>query len=262
MTRRLALALALAAATAWPQTSVGPARGSLLLAGGGKLGPEIVQAFVDRAGGLDAAVVVIPTAGEAADYGPPYLEATFLRKAGMKNLTLLHTRDRKTADSEAFTTPLTQARAVWFAGGRQWRLVDAYLGTRTERELHGLLERGGVIGGTSAGATIQGSYLVRGAREGNHIMMAAGYERGFGFLRKVAVDQHLIARKREKDLLQVVAAHPGLLGIGIDEGTAVVVEGDRFRVLGASKVAVYGDGKDYSFLSPGDVYDMAARKRQ
>ncbi len=261
MTRSLGLALALAA-SAWAQTSVGPARGSLVVAGGGKLGPEIVEAFISRAGGPDAPVVVIPTAGEAAGYGPSYLEDTFLRKAGMKNLTLLHTRDRKTADTEAFAAPLTRARAVWFPGGRQWRLVDAYLGTRTERELHALLARGGVIGGSSAGATIQGSYLVRGAREGNHIMMAPGYEQGFGFLRNVAVDQHLIARKREKDLLGVVAAHPALLGIGIDEGAAVMVEGDRFRVLGRSKVAVYGNGKDYQFLSPGDVYDMAARKRQ
>lgn len=262
MTQRLSLALALAAAAAWAQPVVGPPRGALLAAGGGKLGPEIVRAFIDLAGGPDAPVVVIPTAGEAKDYGPKYLAETFLREAGMKNLTLLHTRDRGTADSEEFVAPLRRARGVWFSGGRQWRLVDAYLGTRTQRALDALLARGGVIGGSSAGATIQGSYLVRGAREGNHIMMAKGYERGFGFLRGVAVDQHLIARKREKDLMSVVAAHPELLGIGIDEGTAVVVEGDRFRVVGAGKVAVYGDGKDYFFLSPGEVYDMAARKRR
>ena len=68
------------------------------------------------------------------------------------------------------------------------------MGTRTQREIEAVLARGGVIGGSSAGATIQGSYLVRGAREGNQIMMAKGYEQGFGYLRGVAIDQHLLAR--------------------------------------------------------------------
>ena len=97
------------------------------------------------------------------------------------------------ADTEAFAAPLKTARGVWFAGGRQWRLVDAYMGTRTQREIEAVLARGGVVGGCSAGATIQGSYLVRGAREGNQIMMAKGYEEGFGYLRGVAIDQHLLA---------------------------------------------------------------------
>jgi cyanophycinase len=157
--------------------------------------------------------------------------------------------------------PLRTARGVWFEGGRQWRLVDAYLGTRTERELFALLARGGVIGGSSAGATIQGSYLVRGAREGNAVMMAPGYEQGLGFLRNVAIDQHLLARKRQEDMVAVVRAHPQLLGIGIDEGTAIVVHGDRFEVVGASRVAIYEAGKPYYFLAPGDRFDLAARRQ-
>src|SRR2546425_254934 len=156
---------------------------------------------------------------------------------------------------------------VWFEGGRQWRLVDSYLNTRTERELYALLGRGGVIGGSSAGATIQGSYLVRGAREGNTVMMAKGYEQGLGFLRGVAVDQHLLARHRENDLLQVIAAHPHLLGIGLDESTAIVVQGDTAKVIGASKVAIYdrnyqagADGKSYYFLSSGDTFHLKNRR--
>jgi cyanophycinase len=143
--------------------------------------------------------------------------------------------------------------------------VDAYLGTRTEREMRAVLGRGGVIGGSSAGATIQGSYLVRGAREGNRIMMARGYEQGFGYLKDVAIDQHLLRRQRERDLVPVVRAHPELLGIGIDESTAIVVEGDRFEVIGASTVGIYDghdhDGKRYYFLAPGDRFDLAARRK-
>jgi cyanophycinase len=250
---RFLFACCLPAAVALAQA--GPPHGSLVIIGGGKIGPEIMQRFTALAGGPDAPVVVIPTASEQEQ--PP---ATY-RLDGFRQVTVLHTRDRKVADSEAFVAPLRKARGVFFPGGRQWRLADAYLGTLTEKELHALLDRGGVIGGTSAGATIQGSYLVRGAPEGNLIMMAKGHEQGFGFLKLVAIDQHLIARHREKDMLKVVGAHPELLGIGIDESTAVVVQGDRFEVVGQSKVAIYDpqSGKPYYFLSPGDRFNLRTR---
>ena len=183
----------------------------------------------------------------------------------MKNVTVLHTRDRAEADTEAFVAPLKTARGVWFGGGRQWRLVDAYMGTRTQREIEAVLARGGVIGGWSAGATIQGSYLVRGAREGNQIMMAKGYEEGFGYLRGVAIDQHLLVRGRQDDLVEVIDKKPDLLGLGIDEPTAIVVKGDRFEVIGQSVVGIYDgkdhDGKRYYFLAPGEQFDLRSRKR-
>jgi len=232
---------------------VGPARGTLIVVGGGAVGPQIRGRFLELAGGEDASIVVIPTANETEDF-------TQVRKM-FRNVVVMHTRSREVADTEAFVAPLKSARAVWIPGGRQWRLVDSYLGTRTHRELTAVLERGGVIGGSSAGATIQGSYLVRGAREGNQVMMAKGYEEGFGFLRNVAVDQHLIKRNRVKDMVPVVEAHPQLLGIGIDESTAIEVTGDRFKVLGVSKVAIYEHGKPYYFLDPGMLYDLATRRR-
>jgi cyanophycinase len=241
--------------------ATGPARGSLLVIGGGNLGAEILNRFIALAGGPDTPVVYIPTAGDAQDYPQSHASAAFLRKAGCKNVTVLHTRDRAVADSETFVAPLRNAGGIFFGGGRQWRLVDAYLGTLAQREFEAVLARGGVIAGSSAGATIQGSYLVRGAREGNHIMMAPGYERGFGYLKNAAIDQHLLKRNREKDLVAVVNRHPQLLGIGIDENTAVVVEGNRAEVIGASKVAIYRHGRGYFFLSPGDRFDLTAPRQ-
>lgn len=247
-----------------PTPTSGPERGALVIAGGGRLGPEVVGRFLELAGGPDAPIVVIPTAGGAPSYGPDWDGLEMLRAAGATDLTVLHTYDPREADTEAFVAPLKRARAVWFPGGRQWRLADAYLDTRTHRELNALLDRGGVIGGSSAGASIQASYLVRGAPEGNEIVMAPGHERGLGFLRNAAVDQHLLTRNRQEDLLEVLEAHPRLLGIGIDEGTAIVVQGDTFEVVGASKVAVYDgggtdDGPGYVFLSPGARYDLRTR---
>ncbi|MFN0106001.1 MAG: cyanophycinase [Bryobacteraceae bacterium] len=248
--------------------AAGPAVGYVIPIGGGLVGPEILNRFAKLAGGLDAHIVVVPTAGDADTYADTVLDRHVLRKHGFTHLTLLHTRDRTVADTERFAAVLRKATGVWFDGGRQWRLVDSYLNTRTHREFDALLQRGGVIAGTSAGATIQGSYLVRGAREGNQIMMAKGYEQGLGFLSFIAIDQHLIKRKRENDLLPVVALKPEILGLGLDEGTAVVVHGTKFDVVGVSRVAIYDanygpgpDGKGYYFLSPGDCFDIAKRKQ-
>jgi cyanophycinase len=266
MPRLFRVALLCLCACTWAWAASGPAKGSLIIAGGGKLGPAIWSRFQELAGGPDALVVVIPTAAE----GQPNLQQAeeALRKLGFRNVTALHTRDREVADSEAFVEPLKRAKGVWFPGGRHWRFVDSYLGTRTERELRNVLERGGVIGGTSAGASIQASYLVRGAREGNTIMMAPGYEQGFGYLQDAAVDQHLLTRHREKDMLAVIDRHPNLLGIGIDEGTAIAVHGSTFEVIGASKVAIYdasykpeAGGERYYFLMPGERFHLEKRTR-
>ena len=174
---------------------VGPPSGALVVDGGGETS-ETVKRFVALAGGVESPIVLIPTASESDPVDLKRAEQAFARRFGFKHVSVLHTRDRAEADREEFVAPLKVARGVWFAGGRQWRLVDAYLGTRTQREIEAVLSRGGVIGGSSAGATIQGSYLLRGAREGNHIMMAKGYEEGFGYLKGVTVDQHLLVRKR------------------------------------------------------------------
>jgi cyanophycinase len=246
------------------QTVVGPKNGALIVAGGGRLGPEIMNRFIDLAGGKAARIVVIPTAGEEESFPADWSGYAPFRDGGVARVSVLHTRDPKLADTDSFASPLRQATGVWISGGRQWRLADAYLDTRTLSELSALLDRGGVIGGTSAGASILASYMVRGAVEGNTIVMAEGHERGFGFLRNTAVDQHLIVRGRENDLLGVIARYPMLLGIGLDEGTAILVRGDRAEVIGRSKVAFYNTGDadtgSYYFLEAGDVFDLAQRR--
>jgi len=271
-----AVVLLLFSITAIGQT-VGPAKGTLVLEGGGPLTGEPLKKFVEFAGGADARIVYVITAASLVrtDTGVIYnpdapldshdgieYRAFLVRVFGTENLTILHTRDRKVADSPEFTAPIRNATGVWFGAGNAGRLADAYLGTRTEREFRAVLERGGVIGGTSAGSIIQGSYIVRG-RPDKPVLMAKGHEQGFGFLKNVAIDPHLITANRDTELVTVVDAHPELLGIGIDEGAAIVVRGDIFEVIGTSRVAVYdnekhGDGW-YLTLNPGARYDMAKR---
>lgn len=250
----------------------GPEHGALVIVGGGRVGPEILTRFFDLAGGRNAPLVVIPAANGADSYPDDWPGLKMFKDFGATNITVLHTTDRKVADSEAFARPLTTARAVWFPGGRQWRLVDAYLHTRTEREVERVLERGGVVGGSSAGASILSSYMVRGAHENNYVMMAPGYEEGFGLIKGVAIDQHMLTRNRQDDLEEVVAKHPDVLGIGLDESTAIVVRGQEFEVTGASKIAIHDgrsvagerqqrNGKRYYFMAPGERYDLTKLER-
>lgn len=270
--RTLAVALLVLGGCAAPQVPAPapqrftPISGHLVIAGGGQLGPEIVGRFLALAGGPDAPIVVIPTAGEDSVYPADWAGLALLKRHGATRLVVRHTRDRAVAESDSFVAPLRIARGVWFPGGRQWRLVDAYAGTRTERELHALLRRGGVIGGSSAGASIQASYMVRGAREGNTIVMAPGYEQGFGFIQGVAVDQHVSARNRQLDLQQVVKRYPDLLGLGLDEGTAIIVSGRRAEVVGRGKLFVH-NGHDplrdapYTTLLAGEILDLESRRK-
>jgi cyanophycinase len=179
------------------------------------------------------------------------------QKHGFRNITFLHTRNPDEANKESFYAPIQNAAGVWFSGGRQWRLVDSYMNTKTHEALRMLLGRGGVIGGSSAGASIQGSYLVRGDTKTNVVMMG-DHQEGLGFITNCAIDQHLLALNRQFDIFEILEAHPELLGIGIDENTAIVVHGDEFEVIGESFVAVYDgtmcrfirDKKDWSIERP------------
>ncbi len=244
---------------------VGPANGSLIVAGGALSDPAVFARFVDLAGGPSAPIVIIPTAGGAEEYDQYFRGRRAFEAAGARDITILHTTDPEVANTDAFVEPLRDARGVWFTGGRQWRLADSYLDTKVHEALWAVLDRGGVIGGSSAGASIQGSYLVRGDTRTNTIMMG-DHEVGLGFLKGVGIDQHLLRRNRQFDLIEVIRAKPELLGIGIDENTAIVVQGDRFEVVGQSYAVIYDanasldSGGLFYFLAPGDRFDMAARE--
>ncbi|MEP6729768.1 MAG: cyanophycinase [bacterium] len=239
----------------------------MIVVGGGSVGPEIVARFIELAGGPDALIIDVPTAGGDSTYAANWRGTNFLKAGGARNVRVLHTTDKKVADSDQFAKLLAHAGGVWFEGGRQWHLVDSYAGTKTEHGFHDVLARGGVVGGSSAGASILSSYMLRGARSGNEIVMAPGYEEGFGFLRGVAIDQHVIARERLADLADsLMPRRPDLLGISEDEGTAWVIRGDVAEIVGRNKAFVYG-GKDatdarkpFLTLYPGDRYDMSARR--
>ncbi len=254
----------------------GPPRGTLVIIGGNMSDNfGVPQRFIQLAGGPSKKFVIVPTNGgnKTADGKPRVYEADSVlapwKKRGLTNVVMLHTWDPKVADTAAFVAPLLDADAVWFDGGRQWNAVDSYMNTRALKEFWNVLNRGGVIAGSSAGATIQSDYLVRGDTKGPEIMMTdePNHQHGFALLKHSAIDQHINTRNRWDDLIPVIKKFPQYLGIGLSEDTAIVVTGDRFEVIGRWKVTVHDNthayqpwDKPYDVLNPGDVYDMKARK--
>jgi cyanophycinase len=240
--------------------------GTLIVAGGGDVHEDAAEKFIDAAGGPDATLVVVTT----ANGDKPSLDAksvSWLAEAGAKNIHFVHPRNRTEAEDPALLDLLHKAGGVWFIGGRQWRLVDVFEGTSAEKEFHAVLARGGAVGGNGGGASMLADYLVRGNPLSNQDIMAPGYEDGFGFVKGVAIDPFFTKRKRFADMARLKREHPRLVGLGIDEETALVIKDNVIDVVGKHHVVVYDrdqpDEADerFEFLFGGDRYDLASRSR-
>ena len=259
--------------------TTGPQQGTLVIVGGGDRDFLVFRHFVELSGGKDAKLVVIPTASSSSpdyDYTANRTAQFARQKLEMPNVTVVHTHDRVEADSESFVQPIQDANAVWFSGGRQWRIADAYLGTLSEQAFRSVLERDGVIGGSSAGASIQGSFLVRGDTSGSNVLIG-DHQMGLSYIKNSAIDQHLIPRNRQPGLIEVLTDPSGkmdqsierasLLGIGIDEATGIVVRQNELEVVGKEDgvVLLYDPkswkpgGDKYQILWKGAKYDLSER---
>lgn len=163
---------------------------------------------------------------------------------GFTNIRILHTRSREIADSDSLNALILSADGVWITGGRQWRLAKTYIGTEIVNSLKSIYNNGKVIAGTSAGASILGSVLVRGDSLSNTIMLGS-YQQGFNFIETCAIDQHHLARNRQFDMFEIKRTHPEILGIGIEENTGIIIKADQFKVIGSGYVSIY-DGTRWS----------------
>lgn len=208
-------------------------KGSLMLCGGGRIPEEVYEEFLRLAGGKNAHIVHIPS---AHSFSSP--EAIRFRYNGwlsydVASFTFLDAPSREEADTEQFAAPLEQATGVWIGGGSQGRLASLYAGTKVEKALKKVLERGGVIGGTSAGASVMSSTMIRYGSSTEAVT-----DTGLCLIEHAVVDQHFAERSRLERLLGVLEEHRSQIGLGIDEGTAVVVQADRLRVLGKSRATI------------------------
>jgi cyanophycinase len=238
-----------------------PGGGALVICGGGGIPEPIRDRFLELAGGSRARIIIIPTAHQLAD--SPNAEAVLdpWKEKGVASVQLFHTRSRESANDAEFVRPIAEATGVWFGGGRQNWLTEAYLGTEVERQLKALLDRGGVIGGTSAGAAVMTRVMIARGRT------KADVSEGFDFLQGAVVDQHFLKRNRLGRLLSVLTDHPELIGLGIDERTALVVNvrSHLLNVIGDSYVVACVPGPEgrparLEILKPGDEANLASLK--
>lgn len=256
--RTLTWAALLAALVAGPTAAQteGPA-GHLVLLGGGERPSYVMDRVAELAGGRSGRVLIVPLASPNPEEASRSL-VTELETSGVGKVEVL-TFDRESADSWENLERVNQATGVFFTGGDQQRLASALSGTELLGAMLELYYRGGVVAGTSAGATALGGLMVLGAAEPDQdpdravrtIRVGTVATRpGLGFMPIAIVDQHFVHRRRHNRLLTAALENPGLLGVGIDESTAIVVgPANRFEVLGENLVVVY----DLSWGSPVDT---------
>jgi cyanophycinase len=257
-----------------------PTGGHLVLIGGGERPPEVMRAFVRLAGGPAAPIVLIPTASEDPTAGPE--RATEFREQwGCTDVSVLEVRSCADASRPDYVAAAERARGIYFLGGDQTRIVNAFAGSPVLAAIERAFRGGAALGGTSAGTACMSPLMITG--EGDFDVVTADNVElwpGLGFFRGVIVDQHFVARRRQNRLLAVILEHPALLGVGVDEETAVWVRPDgTFEVLGRGTVTVIdagdaavvrapgaaghdvlgGHGLRLDLLVAGDGYDLVSR---
>jgi len=219
-------------------------KGKLIIIGGGSIPDSLFSFFANYMGGKDQPIVYIPTATTDEEYIQKGEHLIKFSSRGFTNLSTIHTRNKKEADDPKNIALMRNAKGLYFGGGDQQLIANAYAGTKLYDEFIALLNRGGVIMGTSAGATIMGSLMVGGdARD--DISKKYAFNPAFSFMTNTALDQHVLARNRQFDLIPVIEHYPGTLGIGMDESTAIIVEAGQFKVWGISYAMLY-DPKDWA----------------
>jgi cyanophycinase len=223
--------------------------GDLVIIGGGedRRGKcEVLGHFVALAGGARARVAVLAAASEdGGEVGRSY-ERVF-RRLGAADVMVLRLEHRADAEDEGLCSSLASATAAFFTGGDQLRITATLGGTRLLDALYALHRNGGVLAGTSAGASIMSATMIVGGQGDEPARRAVlSMCPGLGLLPGTVIDQHFAQRGRLNRLLAAISQNPGILGVGIDEDTAVVVHEDTLSVIGSGTVT-FLDGRPLTF---------------
>jgi cyanophycinase len=268
-----------------PLSAMAGPKGHLFIVGGGDWPDGMMSRFVDLAARFGTGRIVILPMASSVPEESAVEETDGFRKLGAKDV-VTHILTREQALKPESAALLDGAGGVFFSGGDQSRLTAVLLDTPVHKKLLELYEQGAVIGGTSAGAAVMSEVMITGdevrkpeAGREFETLQAANIvtSRGFGFVRNAVIDQHFVTRKRHNRLISLLAEHPDLLGVAIDESTAVLVRPDEtFEVVGAKQVVVYDPagakfrilpntniaftGLVMHALTDGDTFDLKTRK--
>jgi len=254
------------------QEPIFPYPGKLIIIGGGSMPDTIFDHFAQSIGGRDQPVVYIPTATSDESWIQAGKHLEKFKNKQFTNLQTVHTRHRDSADLPVFLERIRSAKGIFIGGGDQSRLADAYRGTLLHQELFALLERGGTIMGTSAGASIMGSVLVGGDHRKDPSKKFQ-LPQGLAFMKRTAIDQHVLVRNRAFDLIPVLENYPNTFGLSLDESTAAIVTTQEIRVIGQSYMMTYDPAdwtsqlqrwgrilQPFRFHAPGGRYELSQLK--
>lgn len=217
--------------------------------------PRIMREFIQRAGGRSASIVILPQASALQETGNVYVQQCLELGAGQA--VSLEFRTRSEADQPEHLRTLSEATGIFFTGGVQMRLTQLLGGTALETALYQAYQRGCVIAGTSAGASVLSKTMIAYGKNGP--TPRAGivqFTPGLGFTDRFTFDQHFRQRDRLGRLIYAVATHPGILGVGIDEDTAAIVEDDETITVCGSGAVTIVDGRE---ITATDVAEIERR---
>jgi cyanophycinase len=231
--------------TVMAQQEVFPFKGKLIIIGGGDILDTMYNLFAKEIGGKDQPIVYIPTATDDEPWIQAGQHLVKFTSRGFTNLTTVHTRDKQKANDPVFIDRLRKAKGVFIGGGDQANIANAFLGTAVHQELFALLNRGGIIMGTSAGATIMGDVMITGWEQRKAPHVQHQYPAGLAFMKNTSIDQHVLVRNRQFDLIPMMESNSNLLGMALDEATAAYVQRDSIQVIGRSYMMIY-DHQDWN----------------
>jgi cyanophycinase len=223
------------------------AAGPLVVVGGGGTGPEIVSKALALSGGRDAVVAVLPQSSAEPDAGESSVKMWLA--AGAKEVV------KVAFDDPGAAAKLRRATLIWMPGGDQNRFMKAIDGTGLDALIRERHQAGVTVGGTSAGAAVLAASMFTGDADLKSIVAGATViAKGLGIWPEVLIDPHFLKRQRDNRLISAVLDRPSLVGVGIDEATAVIVTGSSFEVVGKSSVVVIDARKSQiDKVKPGEL---------
>ncbi len=227
------------------QQEIFPYKGKLIIIGGGDILDTMYNLFAKDIGGKDQPIVYIPTATDDEPWIQAGQHLVKFTSRGFTNLTTVHTRDKQKANDPVFVDRIRKAKGVFIGGGDQANIAASFLGTDVHKELIALLNRGGIIMGTSAGATIMGEVMITGWEQRKAPHVQHQYPAGLAFMKNTSIDQHVLVRNRQFDLIPMMETNPNLLGMALDEATAAYVQRDSIQVVGRSYMMIF-DHQDWN----------------
>lgn len=267
------------------QSMSAQAKGRLVIVGGGERTDEIMKKFIELAGGSKAVIAIFPMASSVPEeVGPSYVRE--MMGLGVKEAFYLNINAEQ-ANQDSMVAKLKDVTGVFYSGGDQVLLTAALLNTKVQARVAEIYAKGGVVGGTSAGAAVMSRIMITGNELLNKDSSASFFtltkgnvetKEGFGFVTEAVIDQHFVVRKRHNRLLSIIMQNPKLLGVAIDEATSIIVHPDRtFTVIGESVVIVYdatqskhirtnknnyltAENMAMHILQAGDSFDLKSRR--